>query len=67
MTREDQEARIKARHGTENSSVNDMLLKCYDVYEPAGEDEPNTLDVLVTPEMTRDDVVNKILNMLKNE
>ena len=67
MTREDQEARIKARHGTENSSVNDMLLKCYDVYEPAGEDEPNTLDVLVTPEMTRDDVVNKILDMLKNK
>ena len=66
MTKEDQEARIKARHGDEESHMNDMLLKCYDVFEPASPDEPNALDVLVTPAMTRDDVVNKVLQMLKD-
>ena len=66
MTKEDQEARIKARHGEDaGGELNDYLLRAYNIYEPAGEDEPKTLDVRVTPEMTRDDVVDKVLNMLK--
>ena len=67
MTKTDQEARIKARHGDneEGKGLNDMLLKAYTIYEPAADDEPNTLDVRITPDMTPDDVHVKILNMLK--
>ena len=67
MTKEDQERRIKARHGEGSEGLNDYLFKAYNIYEPAAEDEPMTLDVRVTPDMTPDDVVNKILQCLKNK
>ena len=65
MTKEDQAARIKARHGDKESSANDMLLNAYDLYEPATKDEPNAIDLIITPEMSPDDVVDKILDMIK--
>ena len=66
MTRIDQEARIKARHGDEDSSINDLLSSVYEFYEPAAEDEPNTIDLRITPEMSPVDVVNRILEMIEN-
>ena len=67
MTKEDQQKRIKARHGDEEEgkSFTDMLLKSYEIYETAAENEPNTLEVIITPEMSPDDVVDKLLHMLK--
>lgn len=64
MTREDQAARIKERHGDEEQ-FNKMLVKMFDFYEPASEDEPNTIDLLVTKDMTRDEVVDQIRQKLK--
>jgi len=66
MTKEDQEKWIRARHGEASEGMNDYLSKAYDIYEPAAEDEPNTLGIRVTPEMTPDDVVNIIIKYLKN-
>ena len=67
MTREDQMKRILQRHGEneEQSTVVDWLTKLYDLFEPATEDENNTLDVKVTNDMSREDVVQKILDMLQ--
>merc|ERR1712018_565734 len=59
MSREDQFNRIKARHGDEKNML-EMLTKIYDVYEPATEDEPSAVNVVLTGEMTRDQVVEKI-------
>ena len=64
MTKEDQEARIKARHGDEDLSINSLLSSVYDFYEPALEDEQNAIDVRITPEMTPHDVVNHILEIV---
>merc|ERR1711944_334304 len=47
MSKEDQTERIKGRHGNEEMFV-DMLPKCYDFFEPAEEDEPNTIPLLIT-------------------
>ena len=66
MSKEDQMARIKERHGDADKTVTDMLTKMYDLYEPAAEDEPNAIHLLVTKDMNRDDVVAKILQMMKN-
>ena len=63
MTKEDQMKRILARHG-EQGGVTDWLIKLYDLYEPAMEDEKNAIDVVVTSDMSRDDVVQEILKML---
>ena len=65
MSKEDQMARIKARHG-EEESLGDMLTKCYDSWEPAADDEPNTIHVPVTRDMTRDDVFEKVLRLINN-
>ena len=65
MTKEDQMARIKARHGDEESSVNEMLLNAYDLYEPATKEERNAIDVRITPKMSPDDVVDSIVELLK--
>jgi gluconate kinase len=65
MSKQHQEERIKARHGEEAGGLNYYLLEAYKIYEPAAEDEPNALNVMVSPGMTPDDVVDKILTMLK--
>ena len=68
MTKEDQICRIKARHGGQedvDGSFLDLLLKSYDIYDQVKEDEPNAIQILVTKDMSKDDVVNKILDSLK--
>lgn len=64
MSREDQMKRVAKRHGDEQSSVVDWLKKLYDLFEPAAEDEENTIGIDVTNEMSREDVVQKILDKL---
>ena len=66
MSKEDQLARIRGRHGEEGGALNDMLTNVYDLYEPAADDEKNALHCLITKDMTRADVVDKILRLLKD-
>jgi len=61
MTLEQQVERIRKRHKGNEQAV-DMLKKFYDICDPAEENEPNTLAVKVTTEMTPHDVMNIILN-----
>ena len=65
MSKEDQEARVKNRHGDEEGAT-DYLVNAYKLFEPAAQDEPNTLDVRISPEMTPEDVADRIVAMLKN-
>ena len=65
MSKEDQTARIKRRHG-DTDGFTDIFSEIYSTFEPAGEDEPNAIHVLVTNDMTRDDVVEKILRLVKD-
>ena len=64
MTKEDQKARLKARHG-DDDSLSEFLSRWYDLYEPATVDEPNAIHVLVTSDMTKDDVAEKILRLVE--
>ena len=63
MSQEDQAARIKARHGDAGHVV-EMLANMHKMYEPAGDDEPNAIHCLITKDMTRDDVLEKIIQLL---
>ena len=67
MSREDQIRRIKARHGEGKTadSVLEMLTKLYNIYETAAEDEPNSINVTVTSEMSPEDVVKEIVRLVK--
>jgi len=62
MKLEDQMDRMRKRHGGHESAV-DFAKAVYDLSEPAGEEEANTIDLKVTPDMTPDDVVQKILEL----
>jgi len=67
MKLEDQMARVRSRHAGDDNSV-DMMKAVYDLCEPAGDDEPNTWEVMVTPDMTREDILKMVLekvNMTK--
>ena len=66
MSKEDQLGRIKARHGEDCSMMVDMLTKIYDLYEPAGDDEKNAIHCLITKDMSRDDVADKIKRLVKD-
>ena len=65
MTKEEQIARVKARHGDSNDSVNDRLSNMYDFFEPAADDETNAIHCGITKDMTREDVAEKIIRLLK--
>ena len=67
MSKEDQLARVKIRHGEEASYMIDALTKSYELFEVAAEDEPNAINIHVTKEMTRYDVANKIICLLNDE
>ena len=67
MSKEDEINRIKTRHGEGEAadSVVAMLTNLYDLYEPATKDEPNSINVIVTKDMSREDVVKEILKCLE--
>jgi len=43
-----------------------MLIKFAALYEPAGEDEENAYNVEITEDMSREDVIQKILDIANN-
>jgi len=61
MSKEDQKTRIRARQ----KAFTDKLERSYSSFEPAEENEPNTIGVVVTKDMTRDDVLNKVLKLIE--
>ena len=64
MPKEDQKARIRERHKKADYFV-DRLIKMYDFYESAGEDEPNTIQCVITKDVSREDELEKITRLLK--
>ena len=65
MAKGQQTERIKARHGDGNKALVDLLVNTYNVFEPATMDEENSIDLTITNDMSREDVVEKILEMVK--
>ena len=64
LSKECQMKRVKARHGEDFPFV-DMLIKISDLYEPAGAEEENAFNVVINEDDSRDDVLQKIVDILK--
>ena len=45
--------------------MNDTFTKMQEIYEPAGDDEENTYNVIVTDDMSPDDVVQKVIEIVQ--
>ena len=64
LTKECQPHRVKARHGDSMGDVFlNLMVKYAALCEPAGEDEENAYNITITEDMTRDDVIKKILEI----
>ena len=63
MTVECQKERLVGRHGKgeESKAAIDFMTKIHALYEPAGDDEENSFNINITNNMSREDVVQKVL------
>jgi len=64
MDKEEVRKRVTDRHQGDEQAA-DLVKSVNNLCEPIGEDEENAVDVAVTADMTRDDVVKKILDLVK--
>ena len=65
MTKETQDKRLKARHGDSvPKGLLDFFVKFSEKCELAGEDEPNAHNIVITEDMTKEDVVKKVLEIV---
>ncbi len=67
LSEESQLKRIKARHGGDSApeAIIKFLRDMHTFYEAPGKDEPNTVGVEITDDLTPQDVKNKVLEALK--
>ena len=66
LTKECQTKRILARHpGDDQKMFQDILMKMFDSYEPAGTDEANAYNVTISEDMSRAEVMQSVLNTIK--
>ena len=67
MTNECQMKRLAGRHGDgQGEEFTGYLTKMFEIYEPAENDEENAYNVKVTEDMTPDDVIQKVLEIVQN-
>ena len=57
-------ARLKQRHG--DSGITTELAKMHSKFQPAGEGERNSYNVTIDDNMSKQDVMRKILDILNN-
>ena len=67
MSRESQKKRILARHGENEENLVKILTGLYDIYELPGKNEKNTFNVDITEDMTPNDVVKKVQDILNDK
>ena len=66
MSKGCQKKRVIARHGEDfPEAIMDLLIKAADIYEPAGAEEENAFNVVITEDDSRDDVLQKIMDIIK--
>ena len=41
-----------------------FLFKVFEEFEPAGEDEENAFNIIISEDMTKEDVLNKVLEVI---
>jgi len=68
LTQESNRKRLVGRHGDDMAAeFNKIFDSMSKMYESAGEDEKNAFDLHITEDMTPDDVVQKVLDILEKQ
>ena len=63
MTEECQKKRLATRHGEDLDNMS-FLFKVFEEFEPAGEDEENAFNITISEDMTKEDVLSKVLEIM---
>ena len=63
MTEECQKKRLETRHGEDLEAMN-FLFGVFEEFEPAGEDEENAFNIIISEDMTKEDVLSKVLEVI---
>merc|ERR1719309_127103 len=63
MNMDDVRKRVKERHHGDDSAV-ELMAPIHNLCEPIEPDEDNVVGVTITPEMSKEEVVNKILKLV---
>ena len=66
LTDECVKERIISRHGTENPQLTALYNKLYSYFEPATEDEENAYNITIDCNDSREDVIEKVLGLFKD-
>ena len=64
LTKENQLKRVIARHGEQGEDMFEMFTAMFKFYEGPGNGEKNTFNVDISEDMTPNDVMNKVLEIL---
>ena len=66
LTKDCQTKRLQRRHGEAIAeSKLQMFTKYADLFEPAGDDEENAYNLDITEDMTKDDVMEKVYEIIQ--
>ena len=65
VSEEVQKARLEKRHSEDEPGMAQWLTSLYKNYEPVQSDEENAFEVVITPELELEDVVEKVLDIIK--
>ena len=65
LSQEANKKRCEVRHAGEDESVIEAMTKSFTLFEAVQGDEDNAADVVITPEMTKNDVVDNVLKAIQ--
>ena len=67
LTKDCTKKRLTARHGEGDVAdmINNTLLEFYKFYEKAGEDEENAFNIMIEEDMNSDNVIEKVMDIIK--
>ena len=66
LTEQCQKARLRGRHGDQLLEESTLMTDMFKFYEAAGEDEPNAYNVTIEDGESPDDVLQNVLDLIRN-
>ena len=66
LTEQCQKARLRGRHGDQLLEESTLMTDMFKFYEAAGEDEPNAYNVTIEDGESPEDVLQNVLDLIRN-
>ena len=67
VSEETQKQRVSGRHAEDDPRVSEWLTSMQKGFEPVQADEKDAYELIITPEMGKDDIAQKVLDLIKDD